>query len=187
MEEYGPTKDRWEGSMEGEKCIQYLKKYFTGYRKKYQVLLHQKYNLKQSIENLKQINNIDSKISTLKRNKLYVTYKNVLEITSSIMRHRPISLIKFVNNIGTTETSLGFVTKGNRVYAVRGCSYTKTENYAVLFCVNNFSTLDDFSTFDLSETDIEDYLIGIPYNVSDADDIKLYYFFLRKEKNCNVI
>ena len=26
MREYGPTKYRWEGSMEGEKCIQYLKK-----------------------------------------------------------------------------------------------------------------------------------------------------------------
>ena len=24
MKEFGPTKDRWEGSMEGEKCIQYL-------------------------------------------------------------------------------------------------------------------------------------------------------------------
>ena len=59
MEKFGPTKDRWEGSMEGEKCIQYLKKYFTGYTKKYQVLLHQKYNLNQSINNLKRMNNIE--------------------------------------------------------------------------------------------------------------------------------
>ena len=182
MEEYGPTKDRWEGSMEGEKCIQYLKKYFTGYHKKYQVLLHEKYNLRQSIENLKQLNNIESKMSTMNKNKLYVTYKNVLEITSSIMRHRPLSLIKFVNNIGTTQTSIGFVTKGNRIYAISECSYNKTENYAVLFYVKNFSTMDEFSTFDLSENDIEDYLIGIPYNVPNTEDKKLYYFVSKAGK-----
>ena len=94
MEEFGPTKYRWEGSMEGEKCIQYLKKYFTGYTKRYQIHLHKKYNLRQSIHNLKRINNIGLEKNINKESKLYVTYKNILEITSSIMRHRPLSLVK---------------------------------------------------------------------------------------------
>lgn len=177
MKEFGPTKYRWEGSMEGEKCIQYLKKYFTGYTKRYQIHLHKKYNLRQSIHNLKRINNIGTEKNINKESKLYVTYKNILEITSSIMRHRPLSLVKFKPNIGTTSCDLGFIVRGNQFYALRGCTFFKEENNAFLFHLENFSRLDDFSGYELNKNNIEDYLVAIPYIISSDTDYNLYYMF----------
>ena len=182
MKNFGPTKDRWEGSMEGEKCIQYLKKYFTGYTKKYQIHLHKKYNLKQSIQNLKRMNNISSRKLVVKGSKQYVTYKNIIEITSCIMRHRPLSLVKFKFPFQANHSTMGFITKKNKVYHLNECFFVKTENFVELFKLQNFSALDDFDTYDLIEENIEDYLIGIPYIVKSMDDRKLYYFVSKKGK-----
>ena len=99
------------------------------------------------------------------------------------MRHKPLSLVSFYKSAnGGDKSEMGFVTKNNKVYPLKDIRFIKTENFADLFQLQNFSSLSDFVTYDLIEESIEDYVIGIPYVVKTDDDRKLYYFVTSKGK-----
>ena len=66
MMRYGPVSDRWEGSMEGEKCIQNVKKNFHGFRNGYLISLHENYNIDQTIHNIEKLSDSYNKSCTKK-------------------------------------------------------------------------------------------------------------------------
>ena len=97
---FGPTRNRWEGSLEGEKGIQLVKKEFHSFRKGFQKQIHEKVNLTQSIQNIRTINrscdvaSSDNKHnSPTNINRNYLKYKNSLYFQSKLVRKFPLSLV----------------------------------------------------------------------------------------------
>ena len=118
-----------------------------------------------------------TKILIKKELKQYVTYKNILEITSCILRHKPLSLLKFKHPISNGYSSMGFMTKDNEIYAIKNCKYIKVENYATLFQIENFSAIEDIDTFNYVEDNLDDYMIGLPYIINGNDNEKIVYIY----------
>ena len=112
--------------------------------------------------------------------KLFVTYRNTLEFTSSIIRHKPISLIKCKQQNHVNTLKIGCVTDRNKVYFLKNIIYIKTENYLNIFQIERFSTLEDLQYQVFVEDDIEEYLVAFPYKFPYNYYQKKYYSFVSK-------
>ena len=91
-------------------------------------------------------------------------------------------MLKFKHPISGGYSSLGFMSKNNQIYAIKNCKYIKEENYANLFLIENFSTIDDIGTFNYVEGNLDDYIIGLPYVSNGNNNEKLYTFISKTGK-----
>ena len=190
---YGPTRDRWEGSEEGEKGIQIVKKEFVAFRKGYQVQTHKKVNLTQSIQNIKIHNNITNANISNKHNnphsmnKKFVKYKNTIVFTSKLVRNHPISLV-CINRINDNgRNMIGFVTSSNNFYPLQNIVFQCEKNFCSLFTIGKISLGIDCFCIQICEEDIIEYIVALPYILNDIKkfDNKLFFFITKSGKELN--
>ena len=121
MKLFGPTRDRWEGSNEGEKGIQIVKKEFTAFRNGYQKMIHNRVNVMQSVQNIRCIHgemsekNKDEHANPTSNNNNYMKYKNSIFFHSKLVRHYPLSVV-CLRKENHSGFDIGFVTKSNCFY-----------------------------------------------------------------------
>jgi len=169
MMKFGPITDRWEGSMEGEKCIQNVKKNFSGFRKGYLKVLHENYNIDQTLHNIQRMSNLsEGKNELNETRKQFNTYRHVSSFLSSLMLHRPIVCYQVsIKNI--TEIKYGFLSQTANIHLLKTLQYMSSEKYCHLFNVKVYKQLEDDIIIERDHFEINDCLIGIPFKTNDEE------------------
>ena len=181
---FGPTSDRWEGSLEGEKGIQLVKKEFCGFRKGFQYQTHQKINISQSMKNIQNqfvppdIGQLTKHNNPISGNKSYVKYKNTIVFTSKLVQHHPLSLVSITRKNRNGHNLLGFVTSSNFFYPLQHITFQAEKNYCYLFTIPKLSSVGDCRYFLLERENITEYIVAIPYILNDIVRYERKLFFL---------
>lgn len=131
---------------------------------------------------MKSFNNMSVKKETSFHGKRYCKYKNSLEIFSNIMRHKPLSLLKFKELNNEQNKTLGFVTIREEIYFPDDIKFVTTENYANLFKFEGCSSLNELNYHNYEEDEVEDYVIAMPYHIDSSFGDNLYTFISKEGK-----
>ena len=182
MMRFGPVGDRWEGSMEGEKCIQNVKKNFHGFRNGFLISLHENYNIDQTIHNIEKMSksyNKSCEISTKKHD--VFTYRHVSAFISSWRLHKPLVIYQYDDKISGTIKHC-YVTKSMMIHPIDSIKFEQTQNFCHIFSVRVNSQLHIPIVCEYDDDQIHEALIGIPYTiyVPAENKTKKLYTFLAK-------
>lgn len=179
MRRFGPVGDRWEGSMEGEKCIQNIKRNFHGFRNGYLKSLHENYNIDQTIHNIEKMSDSSNKCYKTKKNTVDVyTYRHVSAFISSMRLHKPLIIYQYTDKIcGTVKHC--FILKSIMLHPIQSIEYVETKNFCHVFSVQVNSQLHNPILYKYEDDLIHEALIAIPYTISNNNTKKLYTFLAR--------
>ena len=162
MIRFGPITDRWEGSMEGEKCIQNVKKNFCGFRTGYLKVLHENFNIDQTLHNIERLSNLSNDNFSRQQNKNdWYTYRHTSTFVSALMLHRPIICYQVSIN-DTNKTKYGFLSQSLNIYLLENLKYMGIDKLCHVFDINVNNQADDLVIIGKENYQIGGYLLGIP-------------------------